>query len=754
YLNNEQVQACPPTVWYRLQKFSRKNRGLLTMTGICLLMLFAASGVSIAYAVQAQTARKDADEQRQEAIAAKEESDRRLKQSRIDFERALKSLDTIVGEASSVEFAQLPGVEKVRTDILQRAMAFYEEIIADHDNDLYARAHRAMAMHNIAKIYEAHGNARMFLEELNKAIAEMESVLQESPEDNKHRSYMVAMLGSRMHIGVQGLTDRVKDARRCLELSQQMKASGEEVSASTLAFFSLKIAEMMTPENPEADGYVDEAIRISQEAGVAPPPGAYIWLAARSAESNELDDAVRHYHEGISLYERWATDPGNRYPHVERCIVSTERGRLALVLERQKKISDAESLFRRAFEDAVQLAAEYPQMAWYQQMLQYRAIEFLEYLNRHSRITEASDLIAALENQFPTSQRPHIARAALAELSGQPDEACRHFEAAEAAGPTDASLPRRYAEFLIRINDSAGAMRELEKTLAMEPGQWSMQKRVAALHFEAGRYSDALEDIRKAVEVNPNDLSAITWIGIEKIVGCPDDRFRTEYLKLIDDAVVLNENTVEVILLRALFRVFMDESRQAQADLKALSENSNLTAYQSYVCALLSLKLHDSQYYSDICRTIIGREIASNSATDDHFKAWTCALAPKAINDYKRAIEFSRRAVAAEPMNVLFRVGLGAILFRAGDLDEAHKVLTEALELPARDGTSPAYIHYFLAMAEHRRGHSDEAKGHLQKANEIADAELSKSPSWNRRLTLELLRSEAAAFVRVDSENE
>lgn len=81
-------------------------------------------------------------------------------------------------------------------------------------------------------------------------------------------------------------------------------------------------------------------------------------------------------------------------------------------------------------------------------------------------------------------------------------------------------------------------------------------------------------------------------------------------------------------------------------------------------------------------------------------------------------------------------------------------MLTEALDLSPRDGTSPAYVHYFLAMTEHHLGHSDEAKGHLQKANEIAEAELSKLPPWNRKLTLELLRKEATALLNADAGKE
>src|SRR6266508_3555412 len=39
YLADEAVQACPPSAWYRLRKFARRNRAALAVTGLVILLL-------------------------------------------------------------------------------------------------------------------------------------------------------------------------------------------------------------------------------------------------------------------------------------------------------------------------------------------------------------------------------------------------------------------------------------------------------------------------------------------------------------------------------------------------------------------------------------------------------------------------------------------------------------------------------------------------------------------------------------------
>jgi serine/threonine protein kinase/Flp pilus assembly protein TadD len=57
YLNNEPVQACPPSVWYRARKFTRRNRAALAITTVILLTALALAG-SLGWTLQERAGRR------------------------------------------------------------------------------------------------------------------------------------------------------------------------------------------------------------------------------------------------------------------------------------------------------------------------------------------------------------------------------------------------------------------------------------------------------------------------------------------------------------------------------------------------------------------------------------------------------------------------------------------------------------------------------------------------------------------------
>ncbi len=67
YLSGETVQAVPPSAVYRLQKFARKNRALLTTVGAFVGLLFVAAVVSSWLAVRAMHAEVEAKDHAEEA---------------------------------------------------------------------------------------------------------------------------------------------------------------------------------------------------------------------------------------------------------------------------------------------------------------------------------------------------------------------------------------------------------------------------------------------------------------------------------------------------------------------------------------------------------------------------------------------------------------------------------------------------------------------------------------------------------------
>jgi eukaryotic-like serine/threonine-protein kinase len=75
YLNEEPVEASPPSAGYRLRKLARKNRKLLLGAGAFAVLLIVATIVSTWQAVRATNAERAASQQRDQAVAQSQRAD-------------------------------------------------------------------------------------------------------------------------------------------------------------------------------------------------------------------------------------------------------------------------------------------------------------------------------------------------------------------------------------------------------------------------------------------------------------------------------------------------------------------------------------------------------------------------------------------------------------------------------------------------------------------------------------------------------
>jgi WD40 repeat protein/serine/threonine protein kinase len=76
YLNDEPVEACPPTVGYRLGKFARKHRSLLTTAAVFGALLLVGAAASAWQAVRATQAEGVAEKNEHAAIQERNEAER------------------------------------------------------------------------------------------------------------------------------------------------------------------------------------------------------------------------------------------------------------------------------------------------------------------------------------------------------------------------------------------------------------------------------------------------------------------------------------------------------------------------------------------------------------------------------------------------------------------------------------------------------------------------------------------------------
>ena len=78
YLDDEPVEACPPSLAYRLRKFARTHRKLLGVAAVIAMILAAATVVSTRQAIRATRAEHAAGEERDKAIAEKDRADEQV----------------------------------------------------------------------------------------------------------------------------------------------------------------------------------------------------------------------------------------------------------------------------------------------------------------------------------------------------------------------------------------------------------------------------------------------------------------------------------------------------------------------------------------------------------------------------------------------------------------------------------------------------------------------------------------------------
>ena len=113
YLDDEPVQACPPSAGYRLRKYARKHKGWLTTASIVVVMLVASTIVSAAFAVQSQQAEQEADRERQRA----EEN----------LAASLDAVDKLLEHVSNPELKEAPRTQLLLRSIVEDSLEFYEQ---------------------------------------------------------------------------------------------------------------------------------------------------------------------------------------------------------------------------------------------------------------------------------------------------------------------------------------------------------------------------------------------------------------------------------------------------------------------------------------------------------------------------------------------------------------------------------------------------------------------------------------------------
>jgi WD40 repeat protein/tetratricopeptide (TPR) repeat protein len=277
----------------------------------------------------------------------------------------------------------------------------------------------------------------------------------------------------------------------------------------------------------------------------------------------------------------------------------------------------------------------------------------------------------------------------------------------------------------------------------------------AGAYLELAQREKALADLARAIELQPKYLPARRarmdiCLRLKKW-----DKALADCIK----AVELKPDDPALLKLRADLHARCGKWPEAADNFAKLKETDPSLYPQPwlpwYRHALTLLAAGKKEEYRKACARMLERFKDTEDAETAFFTAWTCALGPDALADFTAALRLAEKALAQGGQDARSHQAVGAILYRAGRLEEClkHFHAAQAAANP-RELTASAYWYYFLAMADHRLGHKEEARRWFENAATETDKDLrdqaqtGRPDRWVRKPTLQLLRAEAEALLR------
>ena len=214
----------------------------------------------------------------------------------------------------------------------------------------------------------------------------------------------------------------------------------------------------------------------------------------------------------------------------------------------------------------------------------------------------------------------------------------------------------------------------------------------------------------------------------------------------------LDPKSYRLPMERAWAFASMQEWSKAAADLELAMEKPECDADAFAQRAELFLYKRDLDSFRKACENMRDRFGSRNDLNIVNSLLWTSVLHPSVATLARELVSKAEAALAnASPKDRRELLNtVGAVMYRAGRLDDAIKLFNESVSEQRRGGLIEDWV--FLAMAHHKKGNKDKAKEYLDRVTEeLKKLRAGIRPSDGRgldwRLLIELESLYAEAYV-------
>ena len=359
------MQACPPTAWYRLRKFARKNRNLLRVAGGFVLLLALAAAVSLWQAVRATLAERQALVERDRAAAS--------------FRMARDAVDQLLTQVSQSPKLKTYGMEKFRKELLQNAKGFYERFIREQFDAPGIRNDLGLAHCRLAEIYRELGDYPAAEESATKAVALLRDLEQSQPDVAEYRRDLAASYATLglVYWDKARWDDAEAAYQHALDIQERQAGAHPEAAeyryalAKTYREFGLTYFRAERREGAEKR-YQQAIDVLSKLVQNYPQVSEYQSLMALTqmnrgvlyAQEGQYDEAEMALKEAGKIYERLVNDQPDALPEYQQSLARSY-ALLGRVYRDRAESEKAEALQQQALEIFEKLAREHSDVLEY-----------------------------------------------------------------------------------------------------------------------------------------------------------------------------------------------------------------------------------------------------------------------------------------------------------------------------------------------------------------------------------------------------
>jgi serine/threonine protein kinase len=375
YLNDEPVQACPPTVWYRFRRIARRNKVEITTAALVCAALVLGTAVSAWQAIRA----RQAEQQARVSLAAEKQARQNAEQARRDSNASLLKARQVVDQyltlTSESRLLEVPGLQPLRKELLEAALVYYEDFLKQRPRDPALLADAAAGYLRVAHIYNALDDSGKALSALEQGIKLVEQLHREFLElpDWPLRVAGTYKVQPDLHFGSEG------------------PAAVDE--ALTLLERAIQLWQEMSAEHPTVVGFKSDLARL------------HSFRAELELACGRRDRALAGHQRARNLWESLARE--NPSVPEYRAELSCSFDGMGKMLDRLQRPQEAEDAFRQCLELRQRLAADYPGRPDYRyevalaELRLTRKLPVARSAEAVAKYREIKELLAALITEFP-----------------------------------------------------------------------------------------------------------------------------------------------------------------------------------------------------------------------------------------------------------------------------------------------------------------------------------------------------------------